>query len=61
MHDILQMNCRDTVRVVLSCVDPDDVEMRKLKRRLYHVKVSFPVQILAQKVSTSMLNLSGIK
>ena len=33
-------------------VDQDDVEMRrkrKLKRRLYHVKVSFPVQMLAQK------------
>ena len=57
MHDISPMNCRDTVRVVLSCVDPDDVAMRrkrKLKRRLYHVKVSFPVQILA-KVSTTML------
>ena len=52
------MNCRDTVRVVFSCVDPDDVEIRrkrKLKRRLYHVKVSFPVQILAQKVSATML------
>ena len=31
------------MRVVLSCVDPDDVETRKkrkLKRRMYHVKVT---------------------